>query len=496
MGKTAFFFSHIPQIKWFSVFAEGFKEMEEGNRNVLFVHGEEEKEFAKKFDVYDEVVDMIEGFIFDDSKNIDDVLVSSKISELEKQCKTNFFWEDLKIDRWARAKNNRSFLIQYMNHASSIIFDKVDQYNPIFGYGESTMAIYRMAHHKFDSLNRKYIGATSTRYFKRFYIEDDWFWRWDKCLEKYSEYLENGVPLELKEQVEPVFNRIAIDNRKPMHFENFSEKHSKGYIDLKSHKADEYIQKVKDLVKVKSSSELENNIRYSIIEKSFLTKVKRHLKNKKWHKEYLELVEKELPKNVKYSSYYLHFQPEYTADSLGKFYTNQNFLIRNIASALPADQLLVVKDHPSMIGLRDPSFYEDIKKNSNVILIHHDCNSMDIIKQSQIVFSIVGTSALEAMFVGVPSILFGKYAFANTNLIKLCADFWELPQLINKQLENQPSPDEVKRHAVALLAAKYSASFEGQLPLESDGIDAFYDDKSEYNKVKMAFSSYIKEEVL
>jgi len=149
-----------------------------------------------------------------------------------------------------------------------------------------------------------------------------------------------------------------------------------------------------------------------------------------------------------------------------------------------------------MIGLRDPSFYEDIKKNSNVILIHHDCNSMDIIKQSQIVFSIVGTSALEAMFVGVPSILFGKYAFANTNLIKFCADFWELPQLINKQLENQPSPDEVKRHAVALLAAKYSASFEGQLPLESDGIDAFYDDKSEYNKVKMAFSSYIKEEVL
>ena len=142
--------------------------MEEGNRNVLFVHGEEEKEFAKKFDVYDEVVDMIEGFIFDDSKNIDDLLVSSKISELEKQCKTNFFWEDLKIDRWARAKNNRSFLIQYMNHASSIIFDKVDQYNPIFGYGESTMAIYRMAHHKFDSLNRKYIGATSTRYFKRF----------------------------------------------------------------------------------------------------------------------------------------------------------------------------------------------------------------------------------------------------------------------------------------------------------------------------------------
>jgi capsule polysaccharide export protein KpsC/LpsZ len=152
---------------------------------------------------------------------------------------------------------------------------------------------------------------------------------------------------------------------------------------------------------------------------------------------------------------------------------NQNYLIGNIAAALPSDYYLVVKDHPTMIGLRKPEFYQDILSNTNVILLHHTFDSIHLIKRSDIIFTIVGSAAIEANIIGKPSILFGRYAFDTTNLISFCPDFWQLPEMINKKLNQSHSQEDIKRHAYALLAAKISGSHVGRIPFTEDEMEDY-----------------------
>jgi hypothetical protein len=497
MNDTAFFFSHSNQIKWYTAFASAFREIKKGNKVVLFVHGEVDKECAMQFDCYDEVIDIIEGFDMSYLHPIDRTTrIDNIILELEKAIGENILWDSLKIDRWARATENTGFVINYINHCSTLIFGLIDKHRPVFGLGENTMAIYRLAYYKMKSLDIKYLSPIGTRYYERFYIEDSLDWLWEDAINLYEKFSIKLPKGECHDQAAITFDNITKKNAKPGAFEAFKGKQSIGYVPIWKmpfisilKKIIYHIQKGKKLVQ-------ENNIRSLLEESSFHKKLYRFLWNLYSHFKYSRLVLKKIPKDINYSTYFIHYQPEYTVDSLGRFYADQEFLIVNIASGLPSDQYLIVKDHPTMVGLRPPRFYEHIKKNKNVLLVHHSINSSELISNSTIVFTIVGTAAIEAMFLGVPAIMFGKYAFANTNLISCCTNFWDLPGLINRKMFEKLDQVVVSKHAIALLAAKYNGSFPGKIPANADEIDTFYNDRKNYNLVKKSFRNYLIDRIL
>ena len=495
MGKTIFFFSHIPQITWYSVMAQGFRDYFKDCRIVLFVHGKAERKLALQYKEYDEVFDLIEGFQYKAAITLSQISFSENVIQLEKDLMLSFFWEDAKVDRWVRAKNNPAFVAQYLNHAFDVLYEKYNSYQPVCAFGESTMAIYRYAHRLFDRDKKPYLAPMSTRYFDRFYLEDNWYWCWEEAIKYYHEYIENGIPEDVLKQVLPVYENIAVNSRKPIAFENFTKTNTKGYKDFKWFDFQKVWTILQNIGAV-DKDEVNNNIRNSVLETSVIQKLKRYFGFKKNYKAYLELVEKEVPKNISICTYFLHFQPEYTVDSLGKFYIDQNFLIANIASSLPAGHYLVVKDHITMVGLRPRAFYEHIKANSNVILLHHSVDSISLIKQSKMVFTIVGTSALEAMFLGVPSIMFGKYAFDTTNLISLCTDIWELGDLIRKKMAETHTPHEVKKHALALLAGKYMGSDPGKIVIAENTKDEFLKDKERNAQVRKMMGRYLTKKSL
>ena len=490
MGKSVFFFSHGKQIKWFTVIAQGFKDYFPGVKIVLFVHGKSEVEFGQQFKQYDEVVDLIGGFTFNANLGLSEVPFSKNILDLENALDLSFFWEDAKVDRWIRAKKNQSFTVQYLNHAFEVLYKKYIAYDPICGYGESTMAIYRFGHRLFDRDKRPYLAAIATRYYDRFYFEDDWYWKWEDSMKYYHKFLKEGIPADVLEKVYPIYERIAVNRRKPLAFENFAKTNSKGFKDFNFLKLGKVASIFKNLRSI-PPEETQNNIRYSIIETSVKQKLQRYFGNKKNYRDYLKLVEGSVPENCQFSTFFLHYQPEYTVDSLGKFYIDQNHLISNIASALPAGHFLVVKDHPTMVGLRPKEFYEHIKQNANVILVHHSLDSFKLIEKSKIIFSIVGTSTLEAMFIGVPSIMFGKYAFDTTNTISLCTNLWDLSDLIRRKLEEVHRPEEVKRHALALLAGKYVAAFSGDIILPEIDPNDLERNKDNFERIRKSTVDYL-----
>lgn len=487
--KTIFFFSHSKQIKWYAVFARAFKVCVPDANLVLFVHGEDDFKYATKFRTYDRVIDLISGFKYDQSKYPDKEQVSYKITKLEDDLNLSFFWEDIKVDRWIRAKNNSNFTIKYLNYSFEIIHNAYLEYNPILGFGESTMAVYRLAHRMFDRDRKPYIGPMSNRYSSRFYFEDDWLWKWHKCINNYYSYLQNGIPEDISNIIDDQYENLVIRGIKPTAFEDFKKTNQPGYVTLRKDSLFRVFKIIRGLSKLKSEY-FSNNVRYSIIESSFFMKIKRVANNYYNHYKYSRLTTSSFEIKDSYSVYFLHFQPEYTVDSLGKFYHDQVNLISNIASSLPSNIKLFVKEHPGMVGLRESTFYSKILEIPNVELLDHDIDSQLLIKNSKLVFSIVGTVGLEATFFNIPSIMFGEYAFSDVGTSTFCGDIWKLESLIRSKLQENIGYDSEKL-SKTLLAAKYSASYPGKIPISDNTIDPFYSDEEQYKLILKA----VKEEL-
>lgn len=489
--KYLFVFSHDVQIRWYKVFAEGFKELGADHKTAIFVHGQADASLARSVGCYDEVYDLLDGFEFDPMARIEDVAVAERITSLEAACGASFFWEDIKTDRWTRAARDPSFQIQYLNHATAVITERFERLVPIAALGEYTMAIYRYAQRFFRSRGKPMFYPITTRYFGRLYFETHVSWSWERCTKLYHEFLQEGVPDDLMRAVLPYYEKIALKFSRPT-YTSYQNQFQTGFVQIHELPIREVLRKAARALTLRDRGETLRNPRSALIEKGFGEKLRRIVRERWSFRVYERTIAKNLPRGVAYGVYFLHYQPEYTSEGLGKFYIDQRFLIDNIASSLPADMHLVVKEHPTMVGLRDADFYAKIAASPNVILLDHAFDSIELIKGSSIVFTIVGTPALEAMFMGKPAIMFGEYAFCSTNLISLCRDFWSLNAMIRDKLEKAAAPSEVERHAIALLAAKYAASRPGQIPIAVELVEQFLQDSENYALVKRSFQAEIE----
>ena len=137
--------------------------------------------------------------------------------------------------------------------------------------------------------------------------------------------------------------------------------------------------------------------------------------------------------------YPLHEEPERTLLIGSPFYTNQIEIIRHIAKSLPITHILLVKEHPSqeVRGWRINSFYKELMKIPNVILIHPDMSFHELIKKSSLVISISGTAALESAFYEKPSIIFADTIFSNLSFVEKVNSIPELPKIIRTSLEKK-----------------------------------------------------------
>jgi len=149
--------------------------------------------------------------------------------------------------------------------------------------------------------------------------------------------------------------------------------------------------------------------------------------------------------NERFIYFPLSVEPERTLDIGAPFYTNQLEIIRNIARSLPVDYKLYVKEHMGMKyrHWRPISYYKKIINLPNVTLIHPSLSSKELLKNCSIVFTITGTTGLEAAYYGKPSIIFGHTSYDSLPSVHKIKNLEDLPIIIRTCLHEKVNPSDV-----------------------------------------------------
>ena len=145
------------------------------------------------------------------------------------------------------------------------------------------------------------------------------------------------------------------------------------------------------------------------------------------------------PMNIVEELNLLHYAP---------FYTDQIEVIRHVAKSIPINYKLYVKEHGAagIRGWNSIDYYKQIMEIPNVELIHPNTNNNTLLKNSKLVVTIRGTSALKAIKYGVPSIVFGDLPFQFLPSVFTVETIIDLPELIKTALNCKVNVSEYERY--------------------------------------------------
>lgn len=165
-----------------------------------------------------------------------------------------------------------------------------------------------------------------------------------------------------------------------------------------------------------------------------LRQFKRYFKSKWLRRKQVQ----ELPINLKYYLYPLHYHPEASTSLYAKEYEEIQ-VIKNIAFSLKTGEFLVVKDHISAHALEQKSFYMDIMTLPNVIFTSPDMNAKLLAKNALGIFTLTSTVGYEALLLNKPVIVFGDVFYDEHPLVFNCNGFKDLGQAFTFIENNQLS---------------------------------------------------------
>jgi hypothetical protein len=118
-----------------------------------------------------------------------------------------------------------------------------------------------------------------------------------------------------------------------------------------------------------------------------------------------------IPANYVY--YALHYTPESSVNGLEPYYVDQFRAVDALLLSLPAGHLLVVKEHPAIVGVRPVAFYRMLRRRPGLVLIHPSVDSRTLIEGAALVATVTGTVAFEAWLLGKPCLTFGRTFFTH-----------------------------------------------------------------------------------
>ena len=168
-----------------------------------------------------------------------------------------------------------------------------------------------------------------------------------------------------------------------------------------------------------------------------------------------------IEKSEKYVYFPLQFQPEAAIDVIAPFFNNQIETARLVAMSLPADYTLVVKEHPSMVGLRPPSYLEKIARSPNVKLVDYRIPSEEILRKARLVVNLGNTILAEAALYKIPGIQLGDLGVTLKlpNVWKH-TDMTSLSKKIQEVLEVDLNTADYERRLENFVAAAFDAGFD------------------------------------
>ncbi|MFH1522438.1 MAG: hypothetical protein ABIE43_01305, partial [Patescibacteria group bacterium] len=160
----------------------------------------------------------------------------------------------------------------------------------------------------------------------------------------------------------------------------------------------------------------------------------------------------------------LQFTPEGSTDLTCPLFSNQLELARQIAMSLPGDYTLVVKEHPSMVGFRTPSYYEKISRTPNVKLIDYRISADEILKKANLIIGSYSTVLAEAAFYWKPAILlsdvgifpFFPNVFKHSDILTLSK---KIKELLSINLETEKYERQLENYVAAVFDVGFTINY-------------------------------------
>lgn len=146
----------------------------------------------------------------------------------------------------------------------------------------------------------------------------------------------------------------------------------------------------------------------------------------------------------KFVFYPLHFQPEASTCVCAEKYEKQLFYIDSWAKSLPADTLLYVKEHYTLLGHKDIHFYKELQKYPNVLLIDPWESARKLILNSVAVTTLTGTAGFEAMLLRKPVFLGGNSVYQNAPGVMRVTDIYGNYVSLMNEWEQPPRDNIIK----------------------------------------------------
>jgi hypothetical protein len=159
----------------------------------------------------------------------------------------------------------------------------------------------------------------------------------------------------------------------------------------------------------------------------------------------------DLPKHFIY--YPLQVTPESSINTPAPYFVDQLRAIDAIRFALPNDHLLVVKEHPSAILTRPPSFVRSLRQRAGVTVAHYRTDSRALIERAALTISVTGTATLEAFLLARPALTLGP-ALVAPYLGGVCG-VDELRVRIRQAIDHSPSDDAVVQAVAEIFSVSY-----------------------------------------
>lgn len=163
----------------------------------------------------------------------------------------------------------------------------------------------------------------------------------------------------------------------------------------------------------------------------------------------------ELPR--KFIFYPLQYTPESSINTPAPYFLDQFRAIDAIRFAMPSDCVLVVKEHPACILLREGSFVRRLQNTSGVLVAHYALSSLELVKRAGLTISVTGTATLESLLLGRRAITLGG-SLVSGMLGGVCS-LGDLERRIARELEADIPDDEVVTAIATLLNVRHEVSF-------------------------------------
>lgn len=165
----------------------------------------------------------------------------------------------------------------------------------------------------------------------------------------------------------------------------------------------------------------------------------------------LDYVYSEDLKEFRYLFFPLHTEPEVSLLVYGRPYVNQIEIIRMLSMSLPIDMVLLVKEHPWMVGKRSINAYKKMLNTPRVRIADPKLEARTLIQESELVSVITGSVALEAAMLGKPVITFGDcpYNILPESMVRYCVHPRHVQTIVRKAISEYAANEVALENYVA-----------------------------------------------